>query len=90
MTKIIPILLIGAMLGGCATRAEIRAAGMAEDEATCRQIGFADEALAQCRFTSMQAREDRRTRIKAAMMGSGDVFPLGSAFNPLTVHGVGQ
>jgi hypothetical protein len=81
------VLVTGALLGGCKSHAEIKAAALAEDEVTCRAMGFepGTSEFKNCRLTSFQAREDRNAKIRAAIW-SQPVFPVGSPFNPLTVN----
>lgn len=81
------VLMTGALLGGCKSHAEIKAAALAEDEVTCRAMGFepGTSEFKNCRLTSYQAREDRNAKIRAAILAT-PIFPVGSPFNPLTVN----
>src|ERR1700730_8285437 len=70
--KCVAVVLVSSFcIGGCANKAEIKAAAMRDDDATCRNMGFepGSAEYRQCRFTSYQARENREAMIGAAYAG---------------------
>lgn len=71
MNKIMFLTVIVSCLGGCVNYAAIEAAELKEDDAMCRNMGFAPETdgYKQCRFTSYQARANRRAMVDAAYAG---------------------
>lgn len=70
------IIVCAFVLGGCANQAEIKAAALRDDDATCHNMGFerGSDEYKKCRFTSYEARENRQAMIGAAYAGRPSTY----------------